>query len=154
MNKYTVEFGIDMQAWGELVTKAACDILIEDGVAVAEARRICDNLERFILMKFDFYKYFDVLPVAGEKTRIQFDYNLEKWVDDPDLRLEDCADLWSMSFPSANRRSKLFEIRSPWAMTGRRPSSLSTGIAVTTPSCQVSRKSLRWPNSELNAAGL
>lgn len=100
MNKYTVEFGTDMQAWGELVTAAARDILVEDGVAATEATRICGNLERFILMKFDFSKYFDVLPVADEKTRIQFDYNLEKWADDQDLRLEDCADLveYELSF--------------------------------------------------------
>tara|TARA_R110002072_G_scaffold27564_13_gene89686 strand:- start:2272 stop:4305 length:2034 start_codon:yes stop_codon:yes gene_type:complete len=114
MNKYTVEFGTDMQAWGELVTNAARDILIEDGVAVAEATRICDNLERFILMKFDFSKYFDVLPVAGEKTRIQFDYNLERWADNHDLRLEDCADLveYELSFSE----KKIKAIRDTLAM--------------------------------------
>ena len=92
MNKYTVEFGSDMPAWAELVTAAASNLLVANGMPARKAQNICDNLKRYILMTFDFSKYFDVLPIAGERTRIGFDYNIEKWTDDRDLALEDCAE--------------------------------------------------------------
>lgn len=92
MNKYTVEFSNQISVWLDAVLDVARNLMRAENTDTDRIDLMLENLRRHIIMKFDFSKYFDVLPVENEKSRIKFDYNIERWIDNTDLRLDDCHD--------------------------------------------------------------
>ncbi len=100
MDKYTViANGEGFRAWLDAAVDACRRLLAEKGVEDNYLDSALNEITRFIIMKYDFSKYLYTPPRANRKSRISFDYNIERWLSEPGLTLAECRqkteyDLW------------------------------------------------------------
>lgn len=100
MNKYQLLALSDGFAeWQTASSEMAFLEARETGSLPDWAETAFDDIRRFQALKFDFAPYFDEPPEPNQRTRMRFDFDIQAWLADTSVTLEDCRgetfyDVW------------------------------------------------------------
>lgn len=100
MNKYLLlSLSEGFTGWLDAATDVGYAIARKSDSNNETTKQVFDNIRKYQAMMYDIAPHFDHLPKANVKQRTTFDFDIQRWANDPELELSDCKgktqyDIW------------------------------------------------------------